>query len=410
MSSERGKRLYTLFPQLPWEAGRDLDRRLARANLLRCRLAAWLLVIALVASLAWEAWSHNLMPAAASWIMFYRLTIRLGLIVVCVVYLLLAPRSIAESDISLRHRVLLWSFLLALLGGAAHLAGVNLAAAGPSTYYLLAILAGSAFLYLDGVRSLAVYSAAMVCLLLAVWWSGLDWSRAVNPLLEGTVICLLGLIISRVIYLTEVRRFLDQRLIRLQKSELERSNRRLAESNRMLERLSFLDGLTGVPNRRYFDEFLAREWRRSVREGLPITLLMADIDHFKKFNDRYGHQAGDECLTRVARVLQDCLQRPGDLAARYGGEEFALVLPQTDEAGAARVARRVRREVRALGIPHQDWTPGMVTISLGAATLRPGGDQGMEELVRASDQALYLAKSRGRDRWVAAGENAAPDD
>lgn len=405
MSRERSKRFSTLFPQLPWSAGRDLDRRLARANLLRCRLAAWLLIIALVASLAWEAWHQNLMPASASWIMFYRLTIRLGLIVVCVVFLLVAPRSISESDLRLRHRVMLWSFLLALLGGAAHLAGVNLVAQGPSTYYLLAILAGGAFLYLDGARSLAAYGAALFGLLLAVWWSGLDWSQALSPLVEAVIICLLGLVISRVIYLTEVRRFLDQRLIRLQKAELERSNSRLAESNRMLERLSFLDGLTGIPNRRYFDEFLSREWRRAVRDGLPITLLMADIDHFKKFNDRYGHQAGDQCLTRVATVLHDSLLRPVDLAARYGGEEFALILPQTDEQGAARVARRVRREVAALAIPHQDWNPGVVTISLGAATLRPGGELGMEELVKTADQALYQAKSQGRDCWVAAGGN-----
>jgi diguanylate cyclase (GGDEF)-like protein len=409
MNNLRRKQFRAWFPQLPWSASQDLRLRLARNNLLRCRPAAWLVILSVVTSLVWETLLTSDLPPANAWLAYYGLAIRLGLLTVCVIYLLAAPRDIEETQMKTRHKVLVWGFLMILLGGAVHLAGINLSMDRPATYYLLAMAVAAAFFHLDGPHSLFVYGAAMVGLILAWWWSELDWAHAGPFLLEGGVLCLLALFISRVIYLSQVSQFLDQRLINLQNSELQRTNTRLAESNSLLERLSFLDGLTGVPNRRYFDEYLNREWLRSRRDEQKLTLMMADIDLFKKFNDNYGHQAGDDCLRQVATGLQECLRRPGDLVARYGGEEFAIILPNTDLRGAGKVAERLLKCVRSQNIPHEQWDPGLVTISLGVATIQPQPGQEAEAIIKAADQALYQAKSGGRDRWEIARENGPAD-
>ncbi len=181
--------------------------------------------------------------------------------------------------------------------------------------------------------------------------------------------------------------------------------RKLDEANRELTRLSAVDGLTGIANRRCFDETLQREWRRAARKGSPISLLIADVDHFKEFNDGYGHQVGDECLKTVALVIAGRLRRPTDLAARYGGEEFVVVLPETDLEGALGVAETMRQAVEAEAIAHGFSSVGKhVTISIGVASLVPGRDDesGFVALLKLADQALYRAKRAGRNRSVRA--------
>lgn len=173
----------------------------------------------------------------------------------------------------------------------------------------------------------------------------------------------------------------------------------LSEANAKLERLSSLDGLTGIPNRRSFDETLAREWLRARREGKPLSLILGDVDEFKPFNDRYGHQRGDEVLQTVARCLQSAARRPADFPARYGGEEFAVLLADTDLAGALVVAEVIRSELRRADIGRDDLAPGgRVTISLGVASLTPEKGLGPEALVSRADLQLYRAKRAGRDR------------
>lgn len=179
----------------------------------------------------------------------------------------------------------------------------------------------------------------------------------------------------------------------------------LAQANLALERLSSLDGLTGIANRRAFDDFLAREWRRCARESRPIAVVLLDVDHFKTYNDRYGHGAGDDCLVQVAKVLETCARRPGDLVARYGGEEFVAVLSGTDLAGARVVAQAVCDGVAAQAIPHEaSSAASCVTVSVGVATEYPnsaqgdGTREGARRLVERADQALYLAKADGRNR------------
>jgi diguanylate cyclase (GGDEF)-like protein len=167
--------------------------------------------------------------------------------------------------------------------------------------------------------------------------------------------------------------------------------------------------MTGLTNRRAFDEALDAEFRRSVRNGTPLSLLLIDVDHFKAFNDAYGHPEGDDCLKAVAKVLTKVLNRPGDLAARYGGEEFDAILPDTDAEGAMTIAESIRAAVQGLAIPHIGGGTGIVTASIGGSAHTGEGTVGsVETLVQEADNALYAAKAAGRNRVVMSRGEARP--
>ena len=181
-----------------------------------------------------------------------------------------------------------------------------------------------------------------------------------------------------------------------------RNHIELKRSRDLLERLTTQDHLTGINNRRRFDDFLAAEWHRAARGRVPISLISIDIDHFKPYNDHYGHPQGDQCLIQVAKTLASSVTRPTDLVARCGGEEFACVLPSTDSAGAINLAEQMRAGVLAQALEHaHSATHSHVTISLGVATLVPQTDESPQALVDLADAALYEAKSAGRNRFVA---------
>lgn len=189
--------------------------------------------------------------------------------------------------------------------------------------------------------------------------------------------------------------------------KISRLQRRLGEKNVELERanlllqsLSYLDALTGVPNRRQFDEIFDQEWRRALRDESSLCVILIDVDLFKAFNDNYGHQTGDDCLKRVALEVSGGLRRAGDLAARYGGEEFGVILPRTEAAGAQIVAEDIRQRVEGLRIVHKGSPFLVVTISLGIKALRPGPHDTCEALLGSADRALYRAKEQGRNRVV----------
>ncbi|SHH12908.1 diguanylate cyclase [Massilia sp. CF038] len=179
---------------------------------------------------------------------------------------------------------------------------------------------------------------------------------------------------------------------------LRASEQKLAAANIELERLAALDALTGIANRRRFDAALAAEWQRGQRERSTLSLLICDVDCFKAYNDELGHPAGDLCLKKVAAVLTENLKRPADLAARYGGEEFALLLPDTPAAGALAVAESCRSHLEALALAHGGAAAGVVTMSIGVATLIPGPDGSPAQLVAGADSAMYEAKNGGRNR------------
>lgn len=172
---------------------------------------------------------------------------------------------------------------------------------------------------------------------------------------------------------------------------------KLKRNGDMLENLASMDTLTEIPNRRAFDLTRKQEWARALRDGLPISFVMIDIDMFKQYNDNYGHGAGDECLTRIAKALNGCVQRPGDLLARYGGEEFAAILTNTPQDGAQRMGEIFHETVAALKIPHAySSVSSQVSISIGTATTIPHAQSTPEMLSEAADKMLYLAKESGR--------------
>lgn len=187
-------------------------------------------------------------------------------------------------------------------------------------------------------------------------------------------------------------------------SMVEERTRELEEANFKLELLSNTDGLTGIANRRSFDLVLEQEWYRAQRSGIPLGVIMLDVDHFKHFNDRYGHLAGDDCLRTLARVLLKEVRRSGELVARFGGEEFVVLMPDTGLDAALEIARRIQESVWSLALPHEQSKSGIVTFSLGVASLVPSEHYVPDDLVRQADRALYRAKELGRNRLELASD------
>ncbi|MFO7188245.1 MAG: diguanylate cyclase [Pseudomonadota bacterium] len=204
--------------------------------------------------------------------------------------------------------------------------------------------------------------------------------------------------VGRIVLAAKIRAL--QRLEQMRRKLVELTSE-LAASNRRLEQLSQSDGLTGVANRRYFDNFLAHHMALAARQKTNLSLVLCDVDCFKAYNDHYGHLAGDECLRKVAQILQTACQRSTDLVARYGGEEFALVLPDTHRTGAAQHVRNIRQALAEAAIEHARSTVSpYVTLSIGIAAYIPGKDMKPEDLIARADEALYRAKAMGRNRYV----------
>lgn len=255
--------------------------------------------------------------------------------------------------------------------------------------------------YVDGVERvvgfrrlddypLVIFSAMNKEEVLASWLQETLMSASLVFLLMS----ILGVIGYRFIRLMQQQNHIQKELLGAQDQ--------LLEVNRMLELLALEDALTGLANRREFDLFTHAEMGRAKRGQTTIALLMIDVDHFKRFNDRYGHLVGDECLRRLSAIIKENIRRPGDLAARFGGEEFAVVLPATDYVGAFIVAEKIRKAVQQAQIEHQDSGEGMVTVSIGVSACSPRTEDTPDELISAADKALYVAKNNGRNASVIA--------
>ena len=174
--------------------------------------------------------------------------------------------------------------------------------------------------------------------------------------------------------------------------------KKLREANEKLTELSYIDSVTSIYNRRFFDNSLEREWKKAKRTKSPLSLILYDIDHFKQFNDTYGHQSGDECLFEIAMTARNVLTSSADVISRYGGEEFAIILPDTDSGRARKVAEDIRQAIEKLGIPHKANSTGLfVTISLGVATLNSENPISTQDLILEADCALYKAKQDNRN-------------
>ncbi|WP_297574368.1 diguanylate cyclase [uncultured Deefgea sp.] len=203
------------------------------------------------------------------------------------------------------------------------------------------------------------------------------------------------------IQITPLRQFNDEQFCLIQIQDVTASVIReqiLQERAAELHRFAYQDGLTGIPNRRYYEEKLAEEWRRAVRQKHPLSVLMIDIDFFKRYNDHLGHQQGDTCLQDIAKALQAALRRPTDIIARYGGEEFIVLLPATPMAGCITIAEQLLEAVRELERPHPDSPHHIATVSIGCASTTPNRDTEASVLIQEADLALYFAKQHGRNQ------------
>jgi diguanylate cyclase (GGDEF)-like protein len=383
------------FPQSERVA---LDRELTLTNLSRLRIMAWGLVVVfgfysvlelvLVPRLVTLQTVKALLP--------YFVAARLVMIAGAVAFLIPAGRIRKSVDVKPWHQYLKTGFAVFILAGAAVLAGLSQSIHLGLITYLLVVFIIGAFLRLNLPKCLIVLMSGWVTLVVMIWIFMADQYIFLASLANGSLATVLALYLSRLTYANRVRHWLDGRIIERHEKELTRINDRLSEANQMLTRLSYLDALTGIPNRRYFDEFFQREWRRAARDKKSLAVIMADIDHFKQYNDSYGHQEGDQCLIQVSQALSRAVLRPGDLVARFGGEEFAAVLPGTNMDDAHLIAERMRAAVAARGLPHPS-SPS-VTVSLGVSALVPKAGVEPETLIERADQALYQAKEQGRNK------------
>ena len=390
-----------LFQPLPKFERQRFSRIMTVSNIRRQRIIAWQIITAIsvllyIAYLAMESINTAQAYEFAPWLLLVWLVI----VAVSAAHLLIAGRPGSTEEITRRHEVmelgfhffvLVFSALLNLTLGPLY-TGIGV--------YIVIIFSSAALIHLDGLRTLLSYGTAWLVLVGVLMSTETGEEMMAPQLAVSLIVTVLAMITSLSIYGSKAKEFLDQRLIELQKLELERANKKLSKSNDRLRLLSYLDPLTGIANRRYFDEYLKREWQRARREQKAISLIMIDIDFFKHYNDLYGHQAGDECLTHVATALRGALMRPGDIVARYGGEEFAVVLPNTLLDGARIVADRIALLVNHLDIEHSGSQTGKVTVSLGMASRLPLSEDGCARLVASADAALYQAKQTGRNRCV----------
>lgn len=205
-----------------------------------------------------------------------------------------------------------------------------------------------------------------------------------------------------IIYQQKQQLIQQNQLLQQEIQERQKVEAALLEANQQLQRFAILDGLTGVANRRRFDEYLNLEWQRLAQDKLPLSLLLCDVDFFKNYNDTYGHLTGDDCLKKIAKAIQLSVNQPSNLLARYGGEEFAVIIPNTYNPEAINLAEDIRQKVHALKLPHrQSKIDNYVTLSIGVATVIPNLQISPNTLIQVCDEALYTAKSKGRNRTVA---------
>jgi diguanylate cyclase (GGDEF)-like protein len=207
-------------------------------------------------------------------------------------------------------------------------------------------------------------------------------------------------LIARVSNAVRLKRAVEAR--RAREAELEALTEELAQANARLKALAVLDGLTGIANRRAFDEKITAAWQEHLALAQPLALMLLDVDYFKRYNDSLGHQQGDECLKIVAKALDASIWSP-HLAARYGGEEFVVVLDRHDQSSAAAQAEKVRQAIADLVLPHPNGVRPYVTVSLGVVSMVPNAENTPKQLIEAADQALYAAKQAGRDRVILGG-------
>lgn len=275
-------------------------------------------------------------------------------------------------------------------------AGISLldqTSSGQIMVYIVAVLAVAATPFFKPVVIFCMYLSVQTAFLVMLPYFQHSGRVPFGNIMNSTAFVIISWTISAMRYNSRAKEFVSTKLIQEKNVKLNQVNCELQQVNKKLENLSRIDSLTGIFNRYMFDKTIESEWDRCKCQFQPISLLMIDIDHFKSFNDHYGHQAGDECLKRVADVLSSCAKRASDAVARYGGEEFAVILPYMESENARLVAEEIRSKVEELTLPHAySDISAYVTISIGVHTVIPTGDLRLPIFIKSTDSALYEAK------------------
>lgn len=391
--------LYSLFRRnsvMPAEWWKDF---LAEWNLLvylRVRSVAWLtLLYPLIAIPVMNLNKFKIVHPRFEQAPLYLTTLLFGLLVVSAYILFFFPSKNTAHTPTKKICFAINFYLIALVFLLAGIFLVIWVSTGLNAPYLIYIFTYAALFYRPSRRNFLMYFANFCCymLIISVFSYDIEAANRATAYISGIIATALALIISNSLFDARVKNFVNHRQIELQKIALQAANTRLSS-------LANLDGLTQIANRRQFDSYFAHQWQLLNRSETPLSLLMCDVDHFKLFNDTYGHQAGDECLKQVAIAIRESASRDGDLAARYGGEEFAVILPNTPKQGAIAIATKICDAVRDLRIPHSSSSHGYVTISIGVATVIPCPRFDPDQLIAIADDALYCAKHHGRNRYA----------
>ncbi len=376
------------FPKPTGAEASDFRDAVTESNLHRERILAILMIVVSVILMAIDCLVmdggkgsiHLTLAAVVS---------RFTLIIFLVVFLI-ATRC-PHTEVFFQHRVWDAAFVGISLAWVSLFNGTLLVVRPGIEPYLIAVFTIAAFLLQGALRSALTFGLGLSLFSLSVVGSHQDHRLLLSALVNGFIATLLAIIISRVTFVVRLREFRNDAYIVEQKREL-------MESNERLQRLSFVDPLTNIANRRFLEMSISREWKLHARSGFQMSVLMIDIDWFKSFNDTYGHLAGDECLRRVAAALENTVRRPTDLVTRYGGEEFCVLLPMTQKEGAICIVKRMMRAISGLDIPHRGSPLGSVTVSMGIASCMPDHVRGFDDLLHSADTALYDAKMAGKNR------------
>lgn len=302
--------------------------------------------------------------------------------------------SINIAMISGTSFILLWCAVISILDQSTN---------GQIIVYVVAIISLAVFPFFKPFTLLLMYLITHSMFIFFMAYLQDSKEILFGNIMNSTLFLIVAWTISRTRYINQIKIFNNGNIIRQKNDELKRLNRELEEANLKLEKLSQTDGLTGIYNRYVFDRKMNLEWDRCKRSFMPLSLIMIDVDFFKLFNDKYGHQAGDECIKQVAMVLSSLARRSSDVVARYGGEEFAIILPSVNSDNAQELAELMRLGVENLNIRHEySSISDNLTISLGVCTLIPSGKSSPHEFIRTADKALYEAKQRNRNNVVVA--------
>lgn len=389
--------LSKIFVIVPRDFRGDFIKETAALNLNRGRVITPLIILLESALFIWK-WTGPRTQIDSYYMALYAVLTVASMIVYA--FVILARRGFISSDLTKLY--VGYTFFALMLLWACGITILDQQQYGQIVVFVGVIFALAVAAYVEPVVMLVLYTASLAVLFFGFRLYDVPAAVRIGHEINAVSSGLLAWLVARQHFAHRYRDFLNTRVIAQKNRELALANDGLRDANRRLELISHIDEVTQVANRRAFERAFDGEWRRAMRDRRPIALAFIDVDHFKDFNDLYGHLAGDECLASVARTALTAIRRPGDFVGRFGGEEFILILPDTDKRGAQHICEQIRLRVIDLQIPHgRSSAGGFVSVSIGTASILPRAELDPMDFVDLVDRAMYEAKRLGRNRTVA---------